>query len=50
MNQVGGLVENVAQLIPATFGITLILLDHLGAGLATVLGCDNQHSQNVTAD
>jgi pimeloyl-ACP methyl ester carboxylesterase len=43
-------VENVVQLIPATFGIAVILPDHRGTGLATVLDCDNQDSQNVTAD
>jgi pimeloyl-ACP methyl ester carboxylesterase len=44
------LLENAAQLIPATFGITLILPDHRGTGLSTVLGCDDQDSQNITAD
>ncbi|CAF3352085.1 unnamed protein product [Rotaria sp. Silwood2] len=44
------LVENVALLIPAQSGITLILPDHRGTGLSTVLGCDDNHSQTITTD
>lgn len=44
------LLENAVQLFPAMFGITLILPDHRGTGLSTVLGCDDDDSQNVTAD
>jgi pimeloyl-ACP methyl ester carboxylesterase len=44
------LLENAAQLIPADVGITIILPDHRGTGLSTVLGCDDKNAQNITAD
>jgi pimeloyl-ACP methyl ester carboxylesterase len=44
------LLENAPQLIPAALGITIILPDHRGTGLSTVLGCDDNNAQNITAD
>ncbi|CAF0933702.1 unnamed protein product [Adineta steineri] len=37
------------QLIPSSYGITIILPDHRGTGLSTLLSCDDNGSQNVTA-
>ncbi|CAF1358307.1 unnamed protein product [Rotaria sp. Silwood1] len=44
------LIENAALLIPAQVGITLVLPDHRGTGLSTVLGCDDNDSQTITTD
>ncbi|UJR11079.1 hypothetical protein I4U23_015261 [Adineta vaga] len=42
--------ENAAQLIPAALAIIIILPDHRGTGLPTVLVCDDQDSQNISPD
>ncbi|CAF1485715.1 unnamed protein product [Adineta steineri] len=38
------------QLIPSSYGITLILPDHRGTGLSTLLSCDENGSQDVNVD
>lgn len=43
------ILESIARLIPAKFGITLVLPDHRGIGLSTILGCDDNNSQILTA-
>lgn len=42
--------EAIVQLIPATYGIILIIPDHRGTGLSSPLSCDDTGSQNVTVD
>ncbi|CAF4778633.1 unnamed protein product [Rotaria sp. Silwood1] len=40
--------QTIADIIPVTYGITLIFPDHRGTGLSTLLNCDDQFSQTVT--
>ncbi|CAF4216099.1 unnamed protein product, partial [Rotaria sordida] len=42
------LFQSAALLIPAQLGLTIILPDHRGTGLSTVLGCDDNDSQTIT--
>ncbi|CAF3843729.1 unnamed protein product [Rotaria sordida] len=42
------LLQSAALLIPAQLGLTIILPDHRGTGLSTVLGCDDNDSQTIT--
>ncbi|CAF4093510.1 unnamed protein product, partial [Rotaria sordida] len=44
------LFQSAALLIPAQLGLTIILPDHRGTGLSTVLGCDDNDSQTITTD
>ena len=37
-----GLISLLLQLIPAEYGITIIVPDHRGAGYSTVLSCDDR--------
>ncbi|CAF2561348.1 unnamed protein product [Rotaria sp. Silwood2] len=40
--------QTIAEIVPVTYGITLIFPDHRGTGLSTLLNCDDQFSQTVT--
>ncbi|CAF3910527.1 unnamed protein product [Rotaria sordida] len=42
------LLKSAALLIPAQLGLTIILPDHRGTGLSTVLGCGDNDLQTIT--
>lgn len=42
------LLSIMVELIPGTYGITMIIPDHRGTGFSHPLGCDDENSQTIT--